>query len=155
MSRAVVYAAITGDTQLNTFGFTTDGTPANNYVIVNYGGEQRPPCLLDNGHPMFMVIRYGVQDIDPRLYRGPRHFSVWVHMIKEYSTDYDIIDSVNERLDDVLTSIVDTAGADGKTVCTIELEGRSRDLFDESYSTVCMENSYKMITHRTGSSLPA
>lgn len=143
MSRAVVESSIINDSRMQALGFTQD------YVLVNYDGEQRPTITLDTNMFMFLVIRFGPQDIDPRMFRGPWHFDIWVHMAQEFSSDFNRIDSVIEILDDVLTSIVDTPGADGRSVTCIDLEGRSRDLSDPVYQTFCRNTSYKMISRMT------
>lgn len=143
MSRAVVYNALTTDSRMTALGFDAD------HVLANYDGEQRPQISINQAMPLFIVIRWGVQDFQLAFKRGPRHFDVWVHMAKEVSTDFSIIDNVIETLDDVLTNILDTAGADGVSVTTIEQEGRSRDYEDDSYQTICRQASYRMISRTT------
>lgn len=146
MSRAVVYSMLTTDVRMTDLGFHAD--PQAN-VIVNYDGEQRPPITITSDNPMFLVIRWLNEDFDPMMKRGPRHFDIWLHMAREFSTDYTRIDDVIEVLDDVLTNILDTPGADGRSVTTIEQEGRSMDLQDDIYQTVCRQASYKMISRMT------
>jgi hypothetical protein len=143
MSRAVVYQALTNNSQLQALGFD------NAHVLVNYDGEQRPSITINNTQPYFMVITWGVQDIINGLWHGPWHFDVWIHMDQEYSSDFDHIDQIVQILDSALTGIVDTAGADGRSVTVIEQEGRSQDLQDDSYLTFCKRISYRMISRVT------
>lgn len=143
MSRAVVYQAIINDPTLNGMGIDAA------HVLPNYDGEQRPAIPFSGDQPYFLVIHWGVHDIDPRMYRGPRHFEIWVHMAREFSTAFENIDSVIDALDSLLTGIVDTAGGDGRSVTCIELEGRSRDYQDDVYQTICRQTSYKMISRVT------
>jgi hypothetical protein len=145
MSRAAVYDAITSDATLNGMGFHGD---PDRSVLVAYDGDQRPN---DN---MFMVLRWETRDIDLRgddstVTKGPRHLVIWVHMYKGFSTDFNRIDKVIDQLDNVLTAIIDTPGADGRTVCVIEPEGQSRDLRDTTYDTFCRSTAYRVIDRVT------
>lgn len=140
MSRAAVLDAILADSRLITLGFNASN------VLSNYDGEQRP---LDAN--MFIVLRWEVQDVsmsgdDGRVTRGVRHFSVWVHMLREWSTDYSHIDQVIEILDNILTNMINVSGRDGMTLTLVEPEGRSRDLRDDGYQTLCRQISYKMLS---------
>lgn len=142
MSRAAVLDAILVDSRLIDAGFD------NTNVLPNYDGDQRP------SDKMFMVLRWeeddtGLQGDDGTVQRGWRHLTIWVHMYREFSTDFVRIDDVLDVLDDVLSIIVDKAGADGATVTCIEPEGRSRDLKDDTYQTYCRSAAYKIIGRAT------
>jgi hypothetical protein len=142
MSRAVMLDAITGDTTLAGLGF--DDTS----VVPNYDAEQR---LNDE---MFIVLRWGTDDIgltgdDSTVKIGPRNVDVWVHMYRELSSDFNRIDSVIDRLDQVLSNIIDVPGSDGRTVSQIIPKGRSRDLKDDGYYTFCRSASYQVFSRVT------
>lgn len=137
MSRAAVYDAIVSDSSLQALGFDTDS------VLVSHDGNQRP------NDKMFMVLRWEAHDIDVRLGRGPRHLAIWVHMYREFSTDYVRIDNVFTILDGILTNMVHVEGDDGETLTVVEAEGRSRDLKDDSYQTICRSASYKVLSRVT------
>lgn len=142
MSRAVVLDAITTDDRLIELGFDTDN------VKPNYDGDQRP------SDKMFMVLRWeeddtGLQGDDAQLQHGWRHLTIWVHMYREFSTDFVRIDNVLNILDDVLSGIIDRAGGDGVTVTCVEPEGRSRDLKDDGYQTYCRSATYRIVNRVT------
>lgn len=145
MSRAVVVDAILDSTALSTLGF--DETS----VLPNFDGDQRPAGAGD--FKMFMVIRWGVDDAPPwpafGAPNGPKHFDIWVHMPRELSTDYLHIDGVIDILDSIFSDIIDTPGDDGYTLTLIEPEGRSRDLRDDGYQTLCRQVSYRMLSRLT------
>lgn len=137
MSRAVVLDAILGDSVLQSMGFTESN------VRPNFDDDQRP------SDEMFMHLNWGQQNIDPQIRRGPRDLTIWVHMYREWSTDYARIDDVLDRLDNLLGDIVDTAGADGESVTTIDIGDKSRDLKDGGYKTLCRSASYKVLSRKT------
>lgn len=142
MARAVILDTILMDSVLQGMGFDSSN------VIPNYDGEQRP------SDKMFMVLRWETQDIelsgdDATMRRGPRHLVIWVHMYKDFSTDFVRIDDVIDRLDHILTDIIDQPGADGRTVTCVEPEGHSRDLKDTTYETFCRSASFKILNRAT------
>lgn len=144
MSRAVVYDSILEDGHLGMDDITFD---ADN-VKVNYDGDQRP------SDEMFIVLRWETQDIDLRgddssIRKGGRHLAIWVHMYKEFSTDFTRIDNVIDALDKLLVDIIDRPGADGRTLVMVEPEGHSRDLRDVTYETFCRSASYKVLSRKT------
>lgn len=144
MARAVVFEAITAAGQLGLDDIAFDSSN----VLVNYDGDQRP------SDKMFIVIRWETEDIDLRgddgtFARGPRHVVIWVHMYREFSTDFNRIDTVIEGLDALLTDIINRAGSDGRTVTLIEPEGHSRDLRDDTYETFCRSTAFKVLDRPT------
>lgn len=142
MSRAAVIDAIVNDATLAGVGF--DDTS----VVPNYDAEQRPT------DEMFIVLRWGTDDIalagdDSTVKMGPRNVDIWVHMYRELSSDFNRIDSVIDRLDQVLSNIIDLPGSDGRTVSQIISKGRSRDLKDDGYQTFCRSASYQVFSRVT------
>lgn len=145
MSRAVILDAILDSTALIALGFD------ENNVLANFDGEQKPAGGGD--FKMFMVIRWGVNDAPPWRVPGapdgPKHFDIWVHMPRELSTDYLHIDGVLDILDNLFEGIINTPGDDGYTLTLVEPEGRSRDLRDDGYQTLCRQASYLMLSRVT------
>jgi len=139
MSRAVVYDTLLADSALQALGFDASS------ILVSYTGKQRP------NDKMFMVLRWESHDIDLRLGRGPRNLTVWVHVYREYSTDFTRIDEVFGVIDAALLDLIHVEGADGQTLTTIEAQGRSRDLKDDTYQTICRSASYKVLSRVTAS----
>lgn len=137
MSRAVILQSILGDSVLSALGFDESN------VRSNYDGEQRP------SDRMFMVLRWGNVDFDQRMRRGPRQLTIWVHMYREFSTDYVRIDTVIDRLRTLLADIIDVPGEDGYTLTLVEPESFSEDLKDDGYQTICRSASFKVLSRKT------
>lgn len=137
MSRAAVIDAIINDTVLSALGFDASN------VKSNYDGEQRP------SDQMFMVLRWGALELDPRILRGTKKLTIWVHVYREFSTDYVRVDNVIDRLQTVLTDMIDVPGDDGFTLTLVEPDGASEDLKDDGYQTICRAASFRVLSRRT------
>lgn len=137
MSRAVIIKSIIEDPMLSAMGFDDSN------VRSNYDGEQRP------SDKMFMVLRWGELDLDPRILRGTKRLTIWVHMYREFSTDYVRIDNVIDRLRILLTDIIDVPGEDGYTLTLVDPESFSEDLKDDGYQTICRSASFRVLSRRT------
>lgn len=137
MSRAAIQDALLADARLVAIGLDADS------VLVNYDGEQRPNDII------FLVIRYDTPDYVPAVDREIQNITIWVHMWRKYSTDFVKIDKVIEIIDDVLCNMVHVAGADGYTLTLADKAGRSRDLRDDVYETICRSTSYRILSRQT------
>lgn len=141
MSRAAIFDALLADSRLVALGFDADS------IMINYDGEQRPT------DEMFLVLAWETEDTalrgDDNFTRGFRPFTIWMHIYREFSTDYTRIDSINNILDDVFENMIHVAGADGQTVSLVEKAGRSRDMRDDAYQTICRSASYRVLSRET------
>jgi hypothetical protein len=141
MSRAAVYDAILADPDLQALGFDRSS------VLVNYDGDQRPTDT------MFMVLSWGNEGAgiqgDDVFSIPTKVLNIWVHMYKNFSTDFVRIDSVMDILDATLGGMINVDGADGYTLSQAIPNTRSRDLRDDSYQTLCRSTSYKIIDNVT------
>lgn len=146
MSRAVIYDAITTNPNLTALGFSDKN------VEVNYDGDQVPKVTEINSESpggMFLVIRWGEEDVQAGFNKGPINFEVWVHMLRQKSTDYSHVDRVINILGDSIPDIINVAGADGRTVTLVDLGTKSGDYRDEAYDTLCRSVSFKMLSRAT------
>jgi hypothetical protein len=141
MSRAAVYDTILADQRLIDLGFDKDS------VLVNYNGDQRPTDT------MFIVLSWGN---DTEGLRGDdvffvpiKNMTAWVHMYRQFSTDFVRIDSVFNILDNILSNMIEVTGADGVTLSQAIPGLRSRDLRDDAYQTLCRSSSYRILDRVT------
>lgn len=146
MSRAAVYDAILADPGLQALGYHGESAPGklDGNFLVAYDGEQRPS---DN---MFMVLRWETETEELRgddvFKRAKTPCVFWVHMYREWSTDYGHINKTMDALDNVLLNMIHVAGDDGETVTMIDGGDRSRDLRDDGYQTLCRSVQYSVLS---------
>ena len=143
MSRAAVYDAILADQRLIDLGFDKDS------VLVNYNGDQRPTDT------MFIVLTWnneaeGIRG-DDVFNRPVKNLTIWVHMYRQFSTDFMRIDNTFDILDCILGQMIEVDGADGHTLSQAIPGTRSRDLRDDAYQTLCRSSSYRIIDRVTAS----
>jgi hypothetical protein len=142
MSRAAVLDTILADPGLIALGFNDTN------VKVNYDSNQRP------SDTMFMVLHWdqeqpGLRGDDTIVYKPFKNLIIWIHVYKEFSTDFIRIDNVIDILDSIMTSMIHVDGADGYTVSLAEVGQRSRDLRDDAYQTICRSASYRILDRVT------
>ena len=116
-------------------------------VIPNFAADQRPGGGI---HP-FIVIRWGADDYEQNFQVGFRRFDLYVHVPWDFSTDYNRIDVILNRCDDIFdaaSALQQSAAGDGMILHFIEREGRSGDFKDDGYETICRYASYKALSSR-------
>jgi len=141
MARAAVLDLLRGDAQLATLG------GAGFAIEPNYSYDQRP-----NDKGPFVVLIWRQTDFSREIQNNSaRHLNVWVHIPSAVSTDYVRIDNILDRIDELFDGVdgTDIVGADGWSLNYIQRHGRSPDLKDEDYQTICRYASYSAFSHKT------
>jgi hypothetical protein len=141
MSRTAIYDTLLADSRLVALGLDA------NSLLVNYDGEQRPTDEI------FLVLAWMPEDNilrgDDTFNRTVRNITIWVHIYKEFSTDFNRIDRIIDILDDIFANMIHVQGTDGQTVTMVETAGRSRDMRDDTYQTICRSASYRVLSRET------
>lgn len=143
MSRAVMLDSLLQDPRLTDPLPTGLGLNAES-ILVNYDSEQRPTDEI------FIVLGWMPEQTglvgDDNFTRPIKNLTVWVHMYKEFGTDFTIIDTILDIIDDIYENIIHVTGADGQTVSqVVKVPGRSRDMRDDAYQTMCRSASYQVL----------
>lgn len=149
MSRAAIYDAILADPRIS--NAPTAPTPGLGIgpedFLVNYDGEQRP------NDKTFLVMAWSNEEIgmrgDDTQQRRFKNITIWAHIYRELSTDFNRLDDILNILDDILLNMIHVAGSDGETVTLVESNGRSRDMRDDAYQTICRSISYRILSRET------
>lgn len=138
MSRAAVLDALRADVELKTL------VPEGN-IIANPDGEGRPKELDPDN---FIVLRWGEQDWDSRMKRGPFNLTVWAHSPKEKTDSYNDINSILLRVTKILDGLELVEGDDGWRVTMIYPGGGwSGDLVDRGYNTIMKNALFKVLSN--------
>lgn len=146
MSRALIETLLGTDPTLAGLGISDE------YVIPQHDLNEIP-----RKDGLFIVIRWEESTLFNQTYTGmgnglshaPRVLTIWVHSPREWSTDFEQIDQVIDRIDEIFFQLEDVPGSDGYTVTTIRNSGRSGDLEDEVLRTVTRNAAYDVLYRRT------
>lgn len=145
MARAAILETILADQRMQALGLDDDS------VVVNYDGEQRPEGV----GPVFLVLAWSSPETalrgDDIWSRRFMNLTIWAHILRDESTDFVRLDKILDDLDDILLNMVHVAGTDGYTVSLVESAGRSRDMRDDAYQTICRSVSYRILSRETAS----
>lgn len=146
MSRALIEILLWSDPILNEMGID------NTTVFNQHDIDERP---FDDRR--FIVLRWeeatnfsqSYTGMRNGLNRAPRMLTVWVHSPIKYSTDFEAIDQILDRIDLIFDHVEGAEGSDGYTVTLIRNSGRSADLKDEGWQTVTRNGAYAVLYRRT------
>lgn len=145
MSRALIETMLKSDATLAGLGVDEDS------VFTQHDLKERPKTDI------FVVVRWEESmnfaqtytGMSNGLTRAPRVLTIWVHSLEEVSTDFEHIDQIIDRIDNMFAEVEDEPGTDGYTITTIRNSGRSGDLEDEVLRTVTRNASYAVLYRRT------
>lgn len=146
MSRALIETLLKTDPALAGIGLLPQ------FILNQHDVVERP---RDDG--LFAVIRWEESTIFSQNYTGmnngiaraPRMLSLWIHSPMEWSTDFELIDQVLDRVDVMFDEIEDMPGSDGYSITNIGNSSRSGDLKDEGFMTVTRNAAYRVLYRRT------
>lgn len=133
--RAALYKTLSEDAELTAL---LGGEPN---VFPNWGLDTVP---VDN--QPFIIIRFGNKESGKGHRRGPRLVSFWAHQPKFVSTDFDLLDKILERVDQLVSPMEHVPGDDGYTVTSAIKQGESADQSDESYRTISRSADYLVLS---------
>lgn len=138
MSRAAVFDALVGDVELNSI------VPSAN-VFPNYSRDESP----GRGEP-FIILRWGPDEV-PKFDRGnhTRDCTVWAHLPNELGSDFTLLDTILERVQEILEGLEHAPGSDGYTVTNIKWQGSGSDNQDDGYSTTSRNAIFTMLSRRS------
>lgn len=139
MARAAVLDLLRGDSALATLG-------APGFVVeAQFSYDQRP-----NDRGAFIVIVWRHTDFDEDIQsNGEQHFDVYVHIPVSVSTDFGRINAILNRVDAIFRAVPDNdpvVGGDGEQLDFVGFAGRSMDMTDEGYETICRYASYMALS---------
>lgn len=141
MSRTAVYNALVTDQTLNDMGI--DETT----VFVNYSLDKKPSVVGP-----FVILRWENEEQAPfGRVQSPRVLTIWVHYPLELGPNFVMVDARLEAIDNVLLAMEHVTGTDGQTVTCVRATGRSGDLKDEAFQTICRNSAYQVLSRESES----
>lgn len=78
---------------------------------------------------------------------GATAVSYWVHLPKNKSRDYRVIDAAIDRLKELLAEITHYAGSDGWVLSAATWLDTSRDLTDDAFNTLTRNVTFRVAAH--------
>ena len=146
MSRALIETLLRNDATLAGLGISDE------FVSPQHDLNEVP---RQDG--LFIVVRWEESTLFNQNYTGmgngisraPRVLTLWVHSPRKFGTNFELIDQVIDRIDDIFAEIEDEPGTDGYSITTIRNSGRSGDLDDEVLNTVTRNAAYTVLYRRT------
>jgi hypothetical protein len=133
MTVQAIFDTLAADTELNALGIDETKIFEANSV------DERPT----HSGP-FMILKWEESTVYTSSYSGslngiqraPRTLTVWVHIPWDDTREFDLIDTILNRVDKVLTAMEHVVGQDGYTVTLANPAGRSGNLSDEGFKTI-------------------
>lgn len=138
--RDAVFTLLDTDTQLATLG------GSGFLVLAQYSYDQRPAGV-------FVVVVWRTTDFEQAIQsNAAHHFDVYVHIPIGVSTDFVRVDRILDRCDAIFGAVEDgdpLVGDDGWQLEYVGFQGRSMDMKDEDYETICRSASYYALGSKT------
>jgi hypothetical protein len=132
VSRAAVYALLSGDTQLSALGIT----PATIYSANAIDDAERKPFVMLRWEET--QSRWGLRNSP-----GKQVLTVWAH---DQSGSYARINLILERVREILSESFHIVGADGRILTQADWRGDSADLWDDGFRTITRNSAYDIVS---------
>lgn len=146
MTAQAVFDTLAGDSYLAGLGITEDR------IFEIQSIDERP---VHSGP--FMVFKWEESVVYTSAYtaslngidRSPRTLQVWIHIPWDESREFNLIDTILNRVDVLLDGMEHVAGPDGYTVTLARKSGRSGNLRDEGFKTITRNAIYGVLYRET------
>jgi hypothetical protein len=133
MTVQAIFDTLAADAELSALGITGDR------IFEAHSIDERP---VHSGP--FMVLKWEESTLYTQTYTGmqngipraPRVLTIWVHIPWDETRQFDLIDTILNRVDLILDAMEHVEGADGYTVTLASKSGRSGNLSDEGFKTI-------------------
>lgn len=136
MRPSAIYEALATDTKLQQYGVTEDR------IVESQSVDSRP---FADGHFITISGDEVLFSGTTAIAKGPRTFTIAVHINSEMSRDYGTIDFILAQASKSLTGIEDVIGADGCRVSQVAKTGRSGNLLDEGWNTITRNATFGVL----------
>ena len=125
-----IYEAIDGNAKLRSLGVGE--------VLSDYTAE-----AISRDY-MTVILRWGGQNYQRSVRTGPRDLDVWVHMPKEFGTDFTAINRCLTEITVTLEEMIQAEGSDGLVVTEAVKVGASGNQYDPGFESMNRYCSYRV-----------
>lgn len=136
MIPAAVFDTLATDPVLNGLGIT-----AATIFERQSCEDNRPPIARNH----FVVIDMQDTALTPHINRGPRAMQISVHVDRNQTRDYSVIDRILGRVGALLLPMEQLTGTDDIRVCCIRPTARSGNLTDGRWRTITRNALYSIL----------
>lgn len=136
MRPILLHEILANSTMLNGIGITDERIKESQSI------ESRP---FEDGHFVTISGDEVLFSNVTSLARGPRTFTVAVHINKEKSRDYGTIDYILGIITGIYKSIENVSGSDGVRVTQVRPTGRSGNQIDEGWQTITRSATFGVL----------
>ena len=130
---SAIFRALADDSELNELGID------ENAIFPDYSMEVAPR------KGVFLIPRWGNQDVTRGIRLGPDILTVWAHVPQEITTDYGVLNNVLDRVKWVLTGLEHVDGEDGWSVTSVLYTGRGGNLYDPGFKTITKNSAFRVL----------
>lgn len=134
MSRTAVFELLRDDLYLQ----TVYGLDAN-HIFPNFSIDTPPR----DGY--FLVMRWGEKSL-AKVVRPIQILDVWAHRPMEQSREFDDLEQLLNRVEEVLTGAVHFQASDGSILAGVDFTGQSGDQVDGGYDTITRNAAFEVRT---------
>lgn len=96
---------------------------------------------------LFIILRWGSQNVTSGINLGPETLTVWVHQPREHGTDYTKVRQILRRVQQVLEGLEHVAGGDDLSVTSVKFQGDSGNIYDPGFQTITRNSTYSVLLH--------
>lgn len=134
-ARAAVFDLLVGDHQLGTYGITKQT------VFTNYSLDTSPRFSY------FIIMRWGSETRNTVL-ASVRNLEVFAHRSRSAGTDFTVLDSIVQRIQDILALAEHVVGEDGWSLTAANYLGKGQDFYDQGYDSISRSISFDIVSRK-------
>jgi hypothetical protein len=138
MMPSAIYEILANDSTLQTL---LGPTVPNGRIYELQSVDQRP---VDTGY--FVIIDMQETQTQLQQHLGPRTMQIWVHTPLDNTRDYGHINTILNRIDDLLLPVDQVTGNDGIRLAQVFRHARSRNTIDPGWKTATRNALYSVLS---------
>lgn len=136
MMPSIIFETLSASSDLSNLGVD------DSRILESQSVDERP---FGDGYFITISFEEIVMSGVSKLAKGPRVCTIAVHHPWDEDRDFLPINSILNKIDELLLPLEDVAGSDGIRVTSIRRQGRSSNLVDEGWKTITRTSTYGVL----------